>query len=378
MLINSSIKTKPAETINQGLPVLETNTQKTTSFFEFWPSQLIYLPVVFQWLYLSLRYRSLSLPLIANPSIHLAGMVGESKSSVLELAGEQAKKLIAPYIDQLNDQSQSIDVRVGNILNKMQQSVLDFPVIAKPDIGCRGAGVKIIRNETALKNYIENFPDQAKLLIQHKVPHEAEAGIFYIRQPGKKQGEVFSITLKYTPYVIGDGFKTLAQLIKSDARASKISDVYFKRHQSLLNTVIPDNQAFRLSFAGTHCKGSIFRNGNVYISQELTTVFDDITADIKDFYYGRFDVRFESIEKLIQGKDFSILEINGASSEATHIWDRNTKLGDVYKTLFYQYNTLFRFGDINRKNGHKTPPIWHLLKAWHEESKLVKQYPETD
>ena len=377
-LMNSSIKTKPAEMINQGLPSLETNSKKTTSYFEFWPIQLIYLPVVFQWLYLSLRYRSLSLPLIANPSIHLAGMVGESKSSVLELAGKQAKKHIAPYINMLNDQSQSIDLRVSNALNRMQQSLLIFPVIAKPDLGCRGAGVKIIRNETALKNYIQDFPDQAIFLIQHKVPHEAEAGIFYIRQPEKKQGEIFSITLKYTPYVIGDGLKTLAQLIKSDARASKISELYFKRHLNLLNTVIPDNQAFRLSFAGTHCKGSIFRNGNSYISEELTAVFDNITADIKDFYYGRFDVRFESIEKLIQGKDFSILEINGASSEATHIWDRNTKLGEVYKTLFYQYNTLFRIGDINRKNGHKTPPIWHLLKAWREENKLVKQYPETD
>lgn len=376
--MNSPIKTKSADTINQGLPELKTNNQKVTSFFEFWPTQLIYLPVVFQWLYLSLRYRSLSLPLIANPSIHLAGMVGESKSSVLELAGEQAKKHIAPYINQLNDQSKSIDLRVSNALNKMQQCVLNFPVIAKPDMGCRGAGVKIIRNETALKSYIQDFPDQATLLIQYKVPHEAEAGIFYIRQPGKKQGKIFSITLKYTPYVIGDGLKTLAQLIKSDARASKISDIYFKRHLSHLNTVIPENQAFRLSFAGTHCKGSIFRNGNAYISEELTAIFDDITADIKDFYYGRFDVRFESMERLMQGKDFSILEINGASSEASHIWDRNTKLGDVYKTLFYQYNTLFKLGDINRKQGHKTPPIWHLLKAWREESKLVKQYPETD
>lgn len=376
--MSQTLKTKPSRAIHQGMPALENNRHRTTSFFEFWPSQIIYLPVVFHWLWLSLRYRSLSLPLIANPSIPLAGMVGESKSSVLKLAGTDAQQYIAPFIHLNNDSSITLQSRLHNALDKMSQSNLNFPVVAKPDLGCRGAGVKIIRNETDLSNYIDAFPDQARLLIQHKVPHEAEAGIFYIRKPGKTTGEIFSITLKYAPYVIGDGKKNLAQLIKSDPRAKKISSIYLKRHLHLLESTIPDGQAFRLSFAGSHSKGSIFRNGNEYISQNLTNKFDQITADIDGFYYGRFDIRFENIDKLIQGECFSILEINGASSEATHIWDRNTKLSEVYKTLFYQYKTLFIIGDINRKQGFKTPPIFALLKAWREENKLVRQYPETD
>ena len=214
--------------------------------------------------------------------------------------------------------------------------------------------------------------------MQHKVPYEAEAGIFYIRQPGQPKGNIFSITLKYSPYAIGDGEKNLRQLIKDDDRANKISDIYFSRHKDKLDQVIPDQQAFRLSFAGSHCKGSIFRNGNAYITDDLIQQFDNITADIDGFYYGRLDLRFKNIEHLMQGKDFSIIEINGASSEATHIWDRNTNFRDVYKTLFYQYKTLFQIGHINRKQGHKIPPIWKLLQAWLEERKLVTQYPETD
>lgn len=376
--MQKTITTKHADEINKGLPLLETNSTNSTSFFEFWPNQIIYIPVVFQWLFLSLRYRSLSLPLIANPSIHLAGMIGESKSSVFQQAGETARNHIAPYIVFYNDSMQTIMSRANNVLTILNQSNLTFPLIAKPDMGCRGAGVKILRDENTLIDYLKCFPDNAYLLLQYKVPFEAEAGIFYIRKPGQKQGEIFSITLKYTPYVIGDGIKTLQQLIENDPRASKISDIYLKRHFEHLNTVIPENQAFRLSFAGSHSKGSIFRNGNAYISKQLSTAFDEITSDIDGFYYGRFDVRFESIEKLTQGKGFSILEINGASSEATHIWDHNTQLGEVYKTLFYQYKTLFSIGNINRKQGYKTPSIWQLLKAWRNESKLVKQYPETD
>ncbi len=370
--------TKPEADIHQGMPKLEWHNDKTTSFFEFWPTQIIYLPVVIQWFYLSLRHGSLSLPLIANPSIPFAGMVGESKSSVLALAGDYAKAFIAPFVCFNNDTSKTPDARLNDALTIMCNAGIDFPVVAKPDIGCRGAGVKIMNDAASLKNYLINFPDQSTLLLQTKINYEAEAGIFYIRYPGQSQGCISSITLKYSPYVIGDGVQTLRQLIAADLRASKIADAYLSRHQKMLDEVIPDKLAFRLSFAGSHSKGSIFRNGNQFISDNLTRVFDRIADDLEGFYYGRFDVRFSDTEQLMEGKAFSILEINGASAEASHIWDRNTSLSEVYKTLFYQYKTLFNIGDLNRKNGHKPPPVWKLLKAWQIESRLVKQYPETD
>ena len=369
---------KSLNEVHLGMPKLEIQDKKVTSFFEFWPIQIIYIPVVLQWLWLAVRYRSLTLPLVSNPGIHLGGMVGESKSAVLALAGEKARSYVAPYVQIFNDTNQTVKVRMFESLQKVDRAGLEFPLIAKPDMGCRGAGVKIIRNKKELENYLAVFPDQASLLLQKKIPYEAEAGVFYIRYPGKKQGEIFSITLKYSPYVIGDGKRSLRQLIEDDARASKISKLYFKRHESVLENVIADQKAFRLVFAGSHCRGSVFKNGNAFITEKLRQVFDEISSDIDGFYYGRIDVRFENIDKLMQGESFKILEINGASSEATHIWDRNTSFYEVYKTLFYQYKTLFHIGSINRKKGYKTPGIWQLIKAWREESKLVSQYPETD
>ena len=369
---------KSLEEVHLGMPRLETEGKKLTSFFEFWPNQVIYFPVLLQWLWLALRYRSLTLPLISNPGIPLAGMVGESKSAVLALAGEKAQNYVARYVKIFNDKKLPAVARLSAALEKMHEINIEFPIIAKPDMGCRGSGVKIVRNEKELINYFKHFPDQASLLLQEKIPYEAEAGIFYIRYPDQKQGEIFSITLKYSPYVIGDGLRTLRELIEADSRASKISKLYFKRHENVLESIIPDKKAFRLVFAGSHCRGSVFRNGNNYITDKLRQSFDDISADIEGFYYGRFDVRFKNIDTLMLGEDFRIMEINGASSEATHIWDRDTKFNEIYKTLFYQYKTLFHIGNINRKQGYKTPGLWALLKAWREESKLVNQYPETD
>lgn len=372
-----AIRTKHVDNIHKGMPELDSGG-KVTSFFEFWPARIIYIPVVMQWISLALRYRSLSLPLISNPSIPLSGMVGESKCSVLDLIKGTSTHLIAPYITIDNDCRDTIEQRTELALTKLANASIALPVVAKPDMGCRGSGVRIVRNKDDLADYLMQFPHDGRLLLQEKIQHEAEAGIFYIRHPGSIKGSIFSITLKYAPYLIGDGQRTLRQLIEDDARASKISALYFQRHNQCLHQVIPANQAFRLVFSGSHCRGSIFRNGNRYVTAALENAFDRIADDMNDFHYGRFDVRFESIEKLMKGEGFKILEVNGASSEATHIWDRNSRLRDVYQALFFQYRTLFKIGNANRKRGHKTPRLWHLLKAYRLEKQLVNQYPETE
>jgi hypothetical protein len=94
---------------------------------------------------------------------------------------------------------------------------------------------------------------------------KGEAGVFYVRLPGEKSGFIFSLTLKYFPYVTGDGKTTLGKLIENDWRAGLIKDVYLKRHEKRLDDVIPKIQNFRLAFTGSHSRGTIFRNGNSFI-----------------------------------------------------------------------------------------------------------------
>lgn len=366
------------ETIShyQGMPPLKQH-QQVTSFFEFWPSQVIYLPVVAQWLALSLKYRSLSLPLIANPTIPLAGMVGESKSGILALAGEQAKTVIAPWLVRLKT-DESVEQQLQAALAALQQAGIQLPIVAKPDQGCRGAGVWKIETEERLADYIRRFPEGHAFILQKLSPYQPEAGIFYIRLPNETQGKIISITLKYQPFVIGNGQQTLRALILQDERASQLTQIYFPRLQDRLDEVPEYGQRIQLAFAGNHCRGSLFRNGNDHITPELTAALDKVLADVDGFYYGRLDVRFHDIHSLMRGEQFEIIEINGAASEATHIWDPATRLPEVYDALFLQYRTLFEIGDQLRQQGHQPPSVVELLKAWWQERKLVAQYPATD
>ena len=366
----------PQEKVNGGMPVLP-SPKRAISPFEFLPAWFVYAPVVVQSAVLSVYHRDWALPLIANPAIKLSGMVGESKHDIFGAAGELTRQWILPFVTIEKTQADP-EAQFTYAKNKMQQHALCYPLVAKPDLGCRGVGVKLVKNDQQLRDYIDLFPQQGRFLLQERSSYRAEAGIFYVRQPGDKCGKIISITLKYSPYVVGDGKSTLRQLIEGCPRAGKLQHLYLPRHKEHLERVIPEGDEFQLAFAGSHSRGCIFRNGNQFITSELEQKLDQILGDFDGFNYGRLDVKFRDIRQLMSGEDFDILEINGASSEAAHIWDSDTSLSHIFATLLQQYRLLYQIGSKHKKQGHKTPTLGALLEAWREEKLLTQLYPMTD
>jgi len=344
------------------------------SFFEFLPGKVFYLPVAFYMCYLALKYRGATLPSIANPLFPYGGIIGESKSDIFDLFGGEAKKHLPPHVT-LEKSNTPIDAQKTEAIKKTEAAGLALPVVAKPDLGCRGAGVQLIEDWSDLADYIAAFPAGQRFLLQEFVDYEGEAGVFYIREPGQKEGQIFSLTLKYFPFIRGDGKQTIGELIESDPRARVLKHVYFERHKDRLDHVLPAGTAMRLSFAGSHSRGTIFRDGNAYVTKEMTRKFDEIATDVREFYFGRFDVRFKDIESLQRGEDFKIMEVNGGAGEATHIWDNRMSIGEAYRVLFEQFDTLWRIGALNRKRGFKSDKMLPIVRAYYKEFGLHDQYP---
>ena len=172
----------------------------------------MYLPVVVQWLLLSVWHRSLSLPLIANPAIPLSGMVGVAKSAVFDVAGADARRWILPWtLHQITDEL--VEVQCQSVMAALASAGLGLPIVGKPEIGCRGVGVKLLQFEHQLKAYLASFPAGGWIQFQQLSEWDAEAGVFYVREPDASRGEVTSLTLKYIPYVVGDGCRTLGELV---------------------------------------------------------------------------------------------------------------------------------------------------------------------
>ena len=294
------LRKEKSEEIHAGMPPLD-KVKHPVSYFEFWPGFVFYIPVFFQWMLLAIRYRGLSLPLNANPKIDLSGMVGEAKSDIFSMSSEDAHRKIAPWV--LLTEWQTPKDAVFRLKQKMQEKSLVYPVVAKPDTGCRGAGVQVVNSDSELLQYVETFPQDGSVMVQKLIPYEAEAGIFYIRYPGTSKGEIFSITLKYQPYVIGNGIDTLQELIEKDHRAGRLTHLYFPRHKARLNDIIPVGVPYKLAFAGSHSRGSIFRDGREFITPELAKSLDSVCDGIPEFHYGRIDVKFRDIDSLMNGRN---------------------------------------------------------------------------
>jgi len=375
------MQTPQAPTPHAGMPPLD-QTGKPFSFFEFWPMWAFYPPVLLYVLWLMLRFRGAMLPTVANPSFPGGGFYGESKAAILDLAAQHIPEWVAPFIaverpPELDDPQQQHKA-LRKALAELAAKGLVLPVVAKPDLGCRGAGVVLVKDEAALAAYLRGFPAGARLLLQKYVPFEGEAGIFYCRHPQAAQGRIISITLKYFPYVYGDGKRTLRDLILADRRAGALSHLYLRRHSQRLDDIPPLGQAIRLAFAGSHSRGAIFRNGTHWVTPDMEQRFDAISQRLPEFYFGRYDIRFADFEAVRQGRDFTIVEVNGAGSESTHIWDRGTSIFKAWADLFTQYKLLFQVGRANRDRGFKPLSVAEF-RRWHQrEKQLTPLYPPTD
>ena len=364
---------------HQGMPPFDQDGAPL-SFFEFWPMWAFYPPVALYAGWLMLRHRGVLLPTVANPSFPGGGFFGESKAEILALAMRHIPEWVAPFIsvDRADSSSSSVRQECDAALARLDDAGIDLPVVAKPDLGCRGAGVKLVRSRSDLMAYIAGFPRGARFLLQRLVPFEGEAGIFYCREPGEARGRIVSVTLKYFPYVIGDGQRTLRELILADPRAGKLSHLYLRRHIARLDTIPEKGAAIRLAFAGSHSRGAIFRNGTALVTPQMEARFDALALSLPEFHFGRFDVRFENFADVQAGQGFTIVEINGAGAESTHIWDRKTGLVEAWRALMRQYRWLFRIGAANRARGHQPMRLAEFVRNYRREKFLTPLYPATD
>ncbi len=347
--------------------------RRPLSFFEFWPDWLFYFPVAVHWIALGVRYCDFSLPTAANPLITAGGLCGESKLESLEQVQGPVRDLIARYT--------SIRARHGDVEaaeTAMAAAAIDYPVVAKPAVGCNGTGVRLLRGRDDLVRYLADFPSGECLVLQEFVADEGEAGVFYVRHPDDNTGRITSITLKHAPVVLGDGRSTLRQLILADPRAGRVSHLYLPRLAHRLHEVPRQGERVVLVFVGNHCKGSIFEDGTRLVTPALTEAFERIARGMPEFHFGRIDVRFASLAAFLRGEGFRIIEINGVGSEATHIWDPNTRLRDAWGAQFFHYGAAFRIAAANRARGHRSCGVASMYRLWRRQKRLMAGYPMND
>ncbi len=322
--------------------------------WEFWPSWAIYPPVAAYALWLGLRHRCLTLFTCANPGIPQGGVALESKSAILSAFGE-AHPDIAPFA--LIPETADTAGKLEALDRFMAGRGLEFPVVLKPDIGERGLGVAVVGDRAAAREYLAACPGNA---VAQAYVGGLEFGVFYARPPGGGRGRVTSITEKRTLVLAGDGRRTLERLILDHPRAVCYGKFLLDKHRGRLGEIPPEGAEVTVAELGTHARGALFLDGAGLLTPALEGKIDALSSAFDGFHFGRYDLKVPDAEALREGRDLQVLELNGVTSEPTHIYDPRHGLLHAWATLCGCWRQAFAIGAANRRDGARPTPLREL------------------
>lgn len=238
---------------------------------------------------------------------------------------------------------------INEILKTIENSGIKYPFIAKPDIGLRGSAVKKIHNLEELQLY--NDKANFDYLVQDLIPFENEVGVFYVRYPNEKSGRITGIVSKEFLIITGDGVSTTEELIKQNPRYElQLKTLKLEYGAQLLN-VLPKGEKLNLVPYGNHARGAKFIDGSHWISPKLTKTINEMCLQIPGFYFGRLDVMYNNWEEFERGENFAVVELNGAASEPTHIYDPKNSLFFAWRELAKHITYMYEISVQNHKNG---------------------------
>ncbi|MEO5905623.1 MAG: hypothetical protein ABIQ11_02780 [Saprospiraceae bacterium] len=316
--------------------------------WESWHWFAKYILISPAWAWYCARAKTLWFFTPSNPTITFGGFAGETKREVYQQLPEgtwPVSIFIAPRMS------------LTEIVRQMDDLGLVFPVIAKPDSGLMGFMFRKIESIDHLRQY--HAVMEVDYIVQEFIDYPMEISVFYYRLPDQAKGIITGFLRKEFLEVIGDGKCTLLELIQHYSRVQFRLEEMKGKHASRLNDVIPAGERYCLSYALNLSRGGKLISLANEKDERLLSVFDTISHHAK-FYYGRYDIRCQSIEDLKAGKNYSVLEYNGCGAEPHHVYGDGNTLLKACSIMVHHWHMLFLISRYNHRHGI---PYWPHKKA---------------
>ena len=308
--------------------------------WEYWSFNAVYGWIMPVWGLLALRARSLFFFAAANPTIEYGGFLMESKKKIYDIIPPQYYPRTLYFL---------AGTAPEEILSRIAALHFVYPLIGKPDIGGQGRGVKKLYNQDELLAYAKQ--SALDYLVQEFVDYPNEVGVFYYRYPGEPKGYVSGIVRKEMMAVRGNGRSTMLALLQQDKRCILQLPVLQALYGDELKEVLPDGLVKELVPYGNHARGAKFLDHSHLADEVFVATIEQLCRQVEGFYYGRLDIRFNTWEELRAGKNFSVIELNGAGSEPTHMYDPKHSLFFAWKEIIRHWIILWRISRMNHKKG---------------------------
>ena len=273
----------------------------------------------------------------ANPTLTFGGYEGESK---MEMYGLLPAETFPKSILITPDSSETEVELLFKATN------LTFPVAVKPDVGRMGLMFRKINSIEELLTYHRQI--KADYILQEFVDLPLEVSVFYYRFPNQNKGTITGFVKKEHLSVTGDGISTLNDLMHNYSRIQFRLEEMRIKHALMLHHIIPHGEKYVLSAALNLSRGGQLVSLEQEKDERLLRIFDTL-SHTGDFYFGRYDIKCNSIEDLKNGRNYSILEFNGSGAEPHHVYGNGNSFLEAVRILLQHWDILYRISIENNK-----------------------------
>ena len=332
--------------------------------WEFWPSKIIYFIPGLYLFYLAIKSKSFGFFSAANPSIVYGGIINTSKYDIYQLI---------PPLYYPKTLLFSSNTNIGLILKKLVLSNITFPLIGKPNLGFQGIGVEILNTKADLEKYL--YYSKCEFIIQPFIDFPYEIGVFYCRLPNSLNGEITGIVSKEFPSIVGDGISSVKELINEDERLLSQFSLFDSTVHESIHVILSKDEIFYLTKIGNHARGTKFLDASIIQTEKLSHTIDNICKQIPLFYYGRIDLKFNTLEELENGINIYIIELNGVMSLPTHMYDPKHSIFFAWSEMIRHFKYLYIISLQNRTNGFNCISfieVLKMIKIYFRNSKIVR------
>jgi len=310
--------------------------------WETWHHHAKYIPLTPVWIWYCLRSGTPWFFTPSNPTLTFGGFEGEGKKEMYEQ--------LPP-----GSYPQTIYIAAAIPFEAAEKQVMDagfqYPFIVKPNIGMMGFMVRKISNPEQLQKYHHSIP--IDYIVQTLVDFPIEVSAFYYRMPNEKKGTISGLLKKQPAYVTGDGNSTLLELIQANDHVRFKKEDIISRNKEQLHQIISNGTIYNLSVTSNRSQAGMIEGIDHEIDEKLRVLLDDWSLYSGNFFYGRYDIKCASVDSLKEGKDFYILEFNGAGAGIQHITGNNYSLFKAINIILHHWKMLFKISRFNYKQGIK-------------------------
>ena len=330
--------------------------------WEYWPQEIVYLIIYPYYVWIAFKLRATGFFVVANPHDGEMNFLMESKIKIYKHIPTKYYPTTI-YVEPKQD--------FNFILDAIKQAQILLPFITKPNIGHKGIGVKKIHSTDELLEHHRHA--KHPYLIQRLIEFEHEIGMFWVRFPNEANGKLTGIVYKEYLHVVGDGKSTLEELIYANARTYYQLHYLKNKFKPEWNNILAKDEKKIIVPFGSHFRGSKFIDYSYKITPKLTETFNAICTQINGYYYGRMDIKFDNWQDLENGKNFAIIETNGAGSEPTHIYDPTHSIFFAWKEIARHLSYLQKVCLQNKQKGYQTANLQQLLKMYSDYKVYMKE-----